>query len=99
MTLSPQRLAGVVMLSIAVLLFLLSVTWLVHTAPTENTRGLKFLPVKHESVSIQVGSVVLELSRSQASQIVMAISVLLVIIGGLLLWRSAKARRLRTGQK
>jgi hypothetical protein len=94
MTLSPQRLAGVVTLSIAVLLFVLSVTSLVHTAPTENARGLEFLPVKHESVSIQVGSAVLELSRSQASQIVMAISVLLVIIGGLLLWRSAKARRL-----
>ena len=79
-------------LTIAALLFVLDVTWLVPRSPAENSHGLEFLPEKHQSVSIQVGSAVLELSRLQASRIVIAVSVLLVIIGGLLLWRSAKVR-------
>src|SRR5258705_3991250 len=90
MAYSLQRLSGVMALTVAALLFVFDVTWLVPRSPAENSRGLEFLPEKHESVSIQVGSAVLALSRSQASRIVMAVAVLLVIIGGLFLWRSGK---------
>ena len=90
---SLKRWSGVGALTVGAALFLFSVTWLAPTSPTENPRGLEFLPVKHESVSIQVGSFVLELSRSQVSHIVMAVSVLLVIIGVLLLWRKAMVRQ------
>ena len=92
MAYSLQRLSGAVALALAALLCVLNVTWLVPTSPTENPRGVEFLPVKHESLSIQVGAAVLELSRSQASHIVMAVSVLLIIVGGLLFWRSVKVR-------
>ena len=87
-----QKLSGVVVLALAALLFVLNLTWLVPTSPAENPRAVGFLPVKHESISIQVGTAVLELSRSQARHIVMAVSVLLVLIGGLLLWRGVKVR-------
>lgn len=81
-----QRSCGVVVLMLAVLLFVLSVTWLAPTIP-ENTRPFEFLPVQHETLSIQVGNVVLALSRERVSHIVMVVSVLLGIVGGLFLWR------------
>jgi hypothetical protein len=92
MTYSLQRLSGLVALALAALLCVLNVTWLVPTSPAENPRAAAFLPVKHELLSIQVGPAVLELSRSQASHIVMVVSVFLIIVGGLLFWRSVKVR-------
>jgi hypothetical protein len=68
----------------------LKLALLAPSSPESNPRGLEFLPVKHESVFLQLGSTGLTISLLQASFIVLIVSGLLVIIG---IWLLLLSRR------